>query len=196
MRQDRPREVSLGECHRSESGITGLETAIIMTAFIVVATVFSAAILSAGTVATEQGKGAIYDGLSEVRGTIVLRGGIMAQSNITGTEVMTTTFTVTNIGGGAVNLTPPSNHQVVIDYSDENQYRTDLEWTRTWLGTDDGDDLLEKGEMVEIAVPLSTLSPPLAENTGFTLHVKPGRGAAIVLERRTPFALDRVMDLK
>ena len=196
MRQERPREIDLCRGHKDEKGISGLETAIILTAFVVVATVFSSAILSAGTVTTQQGQGAINDGLSEVRGTMVLRGGIMAQSNPTQTEVMTLTFTVTNIGGGVVNLTPPPDHRMVIDYSDETQRQVDLEWTRTWLGTDDGDDLLEQGEMAEITVPLDTLPSSLAANTKFALQVKSERGAAIVLERRTPVSLDLVMDLK
>jgi len=183
-------------CLESESGVTGLETAIILTAFIVVAAVFSFAILSAGTFATEKSKGAIYDGLSEVRGTMVLRGSVMAQSNITRTEVLTITFSVTNIGGGEVNLTPPPNHRMVIDYSDEHQHRSDLQWTTTWLGTYDGDNLLERGEMAEIVVPLDVLSPALGANTGFVLQVKPDKGAVIAIERRTPAAIDKVMDLR
>ena len=49
---------------RDESGITALETAIILIAFVVVASVFAFTILSAGTSSTEKSKAAIYAGFS------------------------------------------------------------------------------------------------------------------------------------
>ena len=63
---------------RNESGITALETAIILIAFVVVASVFAFTILSAGTFSTERGKEAIYAGLAEVRGTMTLKGSVLA----------------------------------------------------------------------------------------------------------------------
>ena len=182
---------------KDEGGATGLETAIILVAFVVVATIFSFAILSAGTYATQKGEQAVYDGLSQVRGTMMLRGSVIARSDTARTQVMTITLTLTSLTGGeAVNLTPPPAHTIVIDYSDQNQRHRDLEWSRTWLGTSDGDDLLEEGEAAEIVIPLNALSPPLEANTEFTLQVKPGRGAVIVIDRKTPATIDRVMDLR
>lgn len=48
---------------RDESGITSLETVIILIAFVVVASVFALTILSAGTFSAERGRQAIYAGL-------------------------------------------------------------------------------------------------------------------------------------
>jgi len=42
--------------HRNEKGITGLETAIILIAFVTVAAVFGYAVLSAGIFSAEKGK--------------------------------------------------------------------------------------------------------------------------------------------
>ena len=181
---------------KDERAITGLETAIIMVAVVVVAAVFSFAVLSAGTYSTRKSEEAVYASLSQIRGTLMLRGGIIARSDIARTQVMTVSFTLAVMAGGeVVDLTGPPNHSIVIDYSDENQYQADLQWTSTWLGDNDGDNLLEEGEVVEIVVPLA-LSSPLEANTDFTLQVKPGRGAVLVIERRTPAAIDRVMDLR
>ena len=47
---------------RDESGITALETAIILIAFVVVASVFAFTILSAGTFSTERSREAVYSG--------------------------------------------------------------------------------------------------------------------------------------
>ena len=61
-----------------EEGITALETAIILIAFVVVASVFAFTILSAGTFSTERGKEAIYAGLSQVRASMELKGSVIA----------------------------------------------------------------------------------------------------------------------
>ena len=186
----------LGRLAKDETAITALETAILMLAFVVVAAVFSSAILSAGTYSTQKSKEAVYAGLSQLRGTLMLREGIIARSDAARTQVMTITFTLAVMAGGeAVDLTGPPNNSIVIDYSDENQYQTDVQWTTIWLGTNDGDNLLEEGEVAEIVVPLA-LSSPLEANTAFSLQVKPGRGAVLVIDRRTPAAIYRVMDLR
>ena len=48
---------------KDESGITALETAIILIAFVVVAAVFAFTILQAGTFSTERGREAFYGGI-------------------------------------------------------------------------------------------------------------------------------------
>src|SRR5688572_11126525 len=61
-----------------EAGITALETAIILIAFVVVASVFAFTMLSAGTFSTERGKEAIYAGLTEVQSSMEVKGGVIA----------------------------------------------------------------------------------------------------------------------
>src|SRR5512142_1887967 len=55
-----------------ERGITGLETAIILIAFVVVAAVFAFVVLSTGLFSSERGKEAVYAGLAKTRGTMEL----------------------------------------------------------------------------------------------------------------------------
>jgi flagellin FlaB len=53
----------------AQKGITGLETAIILIAFVVVAAVFSYAILSAGLFSSQKSQEAVYKGLEEAQST-------------------------------------------------------------------------------------------------------------------------------
>ena len=53
---------------RKEHGVTGLETAIVLIAFVVVAAVFSFVVLSTGLFASERGKETVYAGLQKTRG--------------------------------------------------------------------------------------------------------------------------------
>jgi flagellin FlaB len=182
--------------HNDESGITALETAIILIAFIVVASVFAFTILSAGTSSTERGQEAIYGGLEEVESSMEVKGAVVAESD--GTSVTTITFTVGNVGGQPVDLTSDSASRVVIiGYRDEDDFVNNVDWTASWIVQNDTDDMLEEGELAEIAVDLSsaTLTTALGTNTPFTLEIKPPQGAVLNLQRTTPAALDTVMEL-
>ncbi|MDY6907044.1 MAG: archaellin/type IV pilin N-terminal domain-containing protein [Chloroflexota bacterium] len=68
----------LKSIHRSQEGITGLETAIILIAFVVVAAVFAYTVLSAGLFSTQKGQEAVYSGLEETSSTLELRGSVVA----------------------------------------------------------------------------------------------------------------------
>ena len=54
---------------RDEQGITGLETAIILIAFVVVATIFAFVVLTAGVFSAERGKETVFAGLEKARGS-------------------------------------------------------------------------------------------------------------------------------
>src|ERR1700674_2731497 len=84
---------------KEERGITGLETAIVLIAFVVVAAVFAFVVLSTGLFSSERSKETVYAGLSKTRGTMELTGGVIANSN--GTQLTRVTFDVTLAAGGA-----------------------------------------------------------------------------------------------
>jgi len=71
---------SLSRLRKESSGITGIETAIILLAFVVVSTVFAYTVLSAGILASSQGKSAIYSGLKTTDGAMEIRSGVIATS--------------------------------------------------------------------------------------------------------------------
>ena len=184
---------------KDESGITALETAIILIAFVVVAAVFAFTVLSAGTFTTQRSQEAVYAGLSEVRGSLELRGSIIAYgTDLTGTAyVSQTVFTVANVAGGEpVDFTTGTNSVVVLEYRDNSQRLEISDWTANWLGYNDGDAILEERELVEITVPLNSLSPHLAENTTFVVEVKPPQGAVLNIQRTTPAGIEAIMDLQ
>ncbi len=68
----------LGQVHHGQRGITGLETAIILIAFVVVAAVFAYTVLSAGLFSTQKSQEAVYSGLEEARSTMEIKGSVVA----------------------------------------------------------------------------------------------------------------------
>jgi flagellin FlaB len=175
-----------------EKGITGLETAIILIAFVVVATVFAFVVLSTGLFSSERGKEAVYSGLQKTRGSLELRGSVIADTN--GTIVSDLVFDVANAAGGEpVNLDPAATaNKMVVDYRDSTVNVADIPWTVNFL-VGDTDNLLESGELAEVTIDVSGQS--LGANQAFTIEVKPPLGGTMVIARTTPAGLDTVVDL-
>ena len=206
-----------------QKGITGLETAIILIAFVVVAAVFAYTTLSAGLFSTQKSQEAVYSGLREAQSTLELKGNVIATANVPGDNgtIKQISFTVSNVlGGEAIDFTPPtadnatgqaaddSDNKVVINYIDKNQTVNDLYWTITKLGGSDGDNLLENNEKFKVVVGASTTgsgagnlidaltTEALSVNTEFSLIINTPIGAVLEIERTTPAYIDTICNLR
>ena len=163
-----------------QKGITGLETAIVLIAFVVVASVFAFTILSAGVFSSEANKQTIHAGLKETRTGLRQHGSAFAFAGFAGSTqaVFKIVFIVSNsLAGEPVDLTPPystddsgtdpdlvngSTAATIVSYADENQRFSDLPWSMTFIGSNNGDTLLEDGEKVEITVWLMDRATTIA----------------------------------
>jgi archaeal flagellin FlaB len=189
---------------KDQSGMTGLETAIILIAFVTVAAVFGYAVLSAGLFSAERGKETIYAGLNEAKSNLELSGSVMAKSDDS-VNVRSVLFTVKNaIAGKTIDMTPNSGatagkNKCVISLKTNSDYINNVKWSKVAIGADNGNDLLETGEQFEITVDLTDLGTALSENLTanqvFSLQVKPSLGSTITIQRQLPPAIEPVMDL-
>ena len=186
----------------SQRGITGLETAIVLIAFVVVSSVFAFAALSTGLFSADKAKDTIQAGLAETRGSMELKGSVVLTSTVgTSGVVSNIAFQVSNAAGGeAIDLTPG---KTIIQYNDETQSRifdAGSGFTVTAIGSADDDKLLELSEIYQIdIINLSTtgdstskndLLNTLGTNTTFSLEIIPPRGAVLFIERTTPVYMD------
>ncbi len=185
---------------RDQRGITGLETAIVLIAFVVVSSAFAFAALSTGLFTTDKAKETIHAGLSEARGTMELKGSVIADATVAGTAgvVEQLVFHVANAAAGeAIDL---SQGNTLIRYTDKGQSETldtATEFSVSDNGTGDGDDLLERGEVFEIKIlnmddqANTDLTTDLGVDTKFTLEVIPPKGAVLFIQRVTPISFDK-----
>lgn len=184
-------------------GITGLETAIILIAFIIVASVFAYVVLSAGLFSTQKAKEAVYSGLEEAKSTIELKGDVIGKmENRVLKEVYFTVGTTT--GGDAIDFTPPSENStslVIISYSDAYQIFPTVSWNITKLNTTDADNILDKTELFMITVDLSCVSANATDEQKpgpyhtFHLEIKPPVGAILPIERTIPARVSQFVNL-
>ena len=104
----------LGRSAKNEQGITGLETAIILIAFVVVATIFAFVVLTTGVFSAERGKETVFAGLEKARGSMEIRGGVVVTATGTTLAVDDIQFAVaTSAGGEPVRVTEDAH----VDFS-------------------------------------------------------------------------------
>jgi flagellin FlaB len=184
------RMLSFARKMREERGITGLETAIVLIAFVVVAAVFAFVVLSTGLFSSERGKETVYAGLAKTRGSMELTGGVLATSD--GTNVTDITFDLTLAAGGdVVNLdATDTTNRTVISYADDSVTDNNLDYTTTEI-VGDGDNLLEQGELAEVTIDLATECATclIAANDTFALELKPPTGSYVVIQRTAPASM-------
>ena len=185
----------------NQRGITGLETAIVLIAFVVVSSVFAFAALSIGLFSADKAKDTIQAGLAETRGSMELKGSVVLSASTTGTSgvVSNIAFQVSNVAGGeAIDLTPG---KTIIKYNDDTQskiFDASSGFTITAIGSADADKLLELKEIYEInlinldttGTGKNTLTNKLQTSKTFSLEIIPPRGAVLFIERTTPVYLD------
>ena len=183
-----------------ERGITGLDAALITIAFVVVASVFAFTALTTGLFATDPATDTVSAGLSEARGTMVLKGDIVATAAVTGGSgaIDSLNFLVTNAAGGEpIDMTVGTT---IVRYTD--RFQTALlnqtgEFTSAELGSRDGDTLMEAPEVFEINIPsmVDLLATDLAVDETFTIEVIPPKGAVLFIQRTLPISLEAINTL-
>lgn len=226
-----------------ERAFTGLEAAIVLTAFVVVAAVFSYVVLGAGFFTAEKSKEVIHVGVEqatssmEISGDVVGHGWNYSKVNSSGFwnssggyssyyawgETNSATQHVENtthltIVEFAVELAAGQNpmdmNKVVISYSDDDTYVSQLDyvstgnasegnftissttgkWSYTLLTDEIGSsNMLDPTEKMLILVGL----PNWGVNAygGFKVDIKPGQGATLTITKTAPGAIQKTMVL-
>ena len=205
--------VQMQNLYSDRRGITGLETAIILIAFIVVAAVFAFTVMTTGLFSSEKAKTTAQAGIAEASSTFAPKGAVIASANGAGNAVETITFQITTASGSTG--TSIAKSKIALIYSDDNQ-RDSSSADIDNRGTADGilntvaihkivgdagsPDLLQQGDVAEIIVTLNTTTAGKAtlldKNQIFRLELIPQQGGSLIISRKTPPELMPVMNLE
>lgn len=178
----------LAKIHQAQEGITGLETAIILIAFVIVASVFSYVVLSAGLFSSQKVKEAVVAGVESTMSTVELKGDIIAKID---NGLVSEIYLCVGIpaAGSPVDFSPSSANvsPLVISYQDENNLIPSMNWTITKLSTINSDNLLDPNElfMVTVIVP-TTGNVTIGPYHRFSLELKPPDGPVLSITRTIP----------
>jgi flagellin FlaB len=183
---------ALKNLNRGQKGMTGLETAIILIAFVTVASVLAYAVLSAGIFSAEKGKETVYKGLEQVQGNMIIKGNVLGIST-NQTRIEEVVFNVA--------LTIPTSmidkNAVVVNYWDAKTHGEGLPFTMqlsngsTERGTP---NMLEGDEQftVDVVLPSSSNITPY---DSFNIQLVPPTGATLTVHRVVPGTLEKTIDL-
>jgi flagellin FlaB len=205
--------VQMQNLYSDRKGITCLETAIILIAFIVVAAVFAFTVMTTGLFSSEKAKTTAQAGIAEASSTFAPKGAVIASANGAGNAVETITFQITTASGSTG--TSIARAKIALIYSDDNQ-RDSSSADIDNRGTADGilntvaihkivgdagsPDLLQQGDVAEIIVTLNTTTAGKAtlldKNQIFRLELIPQQGGSLIISRKTPPELMPVMNLE
>lgn len=191
---------------KDERAFTGLEAAIVLTAFVVVAAVFSYVVLNAGFFTTQTAKSTIHTGITHATSSVELTGNVIGygtNSTSAGQLDNVTFYVRLTAGQNAVDL-----NETVLTYTIESGHylmkknysccvntampAANGQWSFFFVGNSDGDNLLEKGEKAQINANMRDL----ASNAEFSIEVKPPDGAVLAIPKTVPASVFEVMSLQ
>jgi flagellin FlaB len=179
--------------HKEQKGITGLETAIILIAFVTVASVLAYSVLSAGIFSAERGKETVYKGLESAQSTLEVKGSVLGLSD---NETM--------LDGVQFNmaLTIPNEvvdvSNIVFNFFDDNTHSEGLSANVSLSnGSNErgNSGMIEADEVHVVVITLPSTANVTAYDT-FYIQVVPPTGATITIKRTLPGTLQNVMDLQ
>lgn len=185
-------KTALKRLHRDEKGVTGLETAIILIAFVTVASVVAYSVLSAGLYSAERAKETIYRGLEQAKGSLQVKSSILALSTDQ-VAVDSVQFCI----GLVIPEEQVNTAAIVINYFDDAIHAEGLTATIQLAGgsTERGAaDLLEYDELhlVQATIPATAT---LNACDSFTLELIPPSGSSITIRRSLPGGIKTVNNL-
>ena len=207
----------LKNVYADDRGITGLETAIILIAFIVVAAVFAFTVMTTGLFSSEKAKTTAQAGIAEASSTFAPKGSIVAKGDAAASPTyVEKVFMQVTLATGATDASIDPKDLAFI-YTDDNQ-RHSLKASAPAVDSgiiqsvviskivgENPVTLLREGEVAEIVITLNKthiLATPcddctqLGANAQFRIEVIPPAGGSLIIARKTPPGMQKVMNLE
>lgn len=193
---------------KNEDAFTGLEAAIVLIAFVVVAAVFSYVMLGAGFYATQEAQRTVHTGSQQASSSMEIIGNVYGHATSAGAYLDYIEFTVGNTAGGApIDITQTLVTYVcggksgVIQYDTTGSIVADAgtgviapgKWgvIKTYNDVGTKNKLLEPGEQFVLRVNFDKDETKnlLTPNTRFSVNLQPAIGAAYPIKKTVPATL-------
>jgi len=179
-----------------EDAFTGLEAAIVLIAFVVVAAVFSYVVLGAGFFTTQKAQEVVHSGVSQAASNIIVKGEVYGIADEKNETIGIIQFDVGLAAGGMPidmgKTTLVWSTQLDAPYQMEydNQLATPEntgKWNITYRSpSSNTNELLETNEIFTVQVYPKTNVTPRGQ---FNLEIKPEVGASLGIQRTLPAGL-------
>ncbi len=184
---------ALRNLHQEQRGITGLETAIILIAFVTVASVLAYSVLSAGIFSAERGKETVYKGLESAQSTLEVKGSVLGLSD-NAIELDNIQFMLALAIANEV----VDTSSIVFNYFDSASHSEGLSANITISAgsTERGTVGMIEADEIHVVFIVMPVSANITTYDTFTIQVIPPTGATVTIKRTLPGTLETVMDLQ
>ncbi len=194
------------------SGMTGIETAIILVAFVITAAAFAFVVLNMGFLTAEKAQSVISSGMSEATSALLVDSGIIGQFGSTGGDqadidlTKLTFYIKLSQGHEPVDL---DDSKLVATYTNARTHAEIYDANGTIMTitgvNSDGDSLCETGEKFKVVIDFSqltnsTMDPDVLLEDAYThpyeefrIELRPSTGAVLSIERQLPAVYSTVM---
>jgi archaeal flagellin FlaB len=178
----------------NDEGFTGLEAAIVLIAFVVVAAVFSYVVLGAGFFTTQKAQETVHTGVQQTTSAVEPSGPVSVKAVGADTIDEITFYLQLAAGGTGVDMS-----KVTFTVSTPKQVKTftntgvNYTWVKQNTPVDAGQTghagLLNPREMVLVSINPAMTAANMGVNDKFIVEVKPPVGAALPIARTVPAGL-------
>jgi flagellin FlaB len=197
-------------------GMTGLETAIILVAFVITAAAFAFVVLNMGFLTAEKAQSVISSGMSEASSALLTDSGVIGQFNQTGGDqadidlLKLTFYLKLSQGHEPIDL---DDSKLVATYTNARchgeLYDTNGTIMTIFGVNDDGDSLCETGEKFKVVIDFSELNASAVDPVPgsqddvyahpyeeFRVELRPSAGAVLSIDRQIPAIYSVIMTLE
>jgi flagellin FlaB len=180
----------MGYGNSNEEGFTGLEAAIVLIAFIVVASVFSYVVLGAGFFTTQKAQETVYRGIEQSTTNVQLIGNTYGLSSNTTEGIDQLRFSIGLVPGTqSVNLekmniviSTPTVSPKILAWTNASSSTKDTNFIALKNGIGTTQSSMTSGDQVEIQMNITAVP----RDTKITLEIRPGVGASYPFSKTTP----------
>ena len=199
--------MSLNRIPMKRRGMTGLETAIILVAFVITAAAFSFIVLNMGFLTAQKSQTVISAGMQEATSSLQADGDLIGEFDVSAGNMTKCSFYV-RLSQGKEPI-DTAGDKLIITYSNPYVYGVIKDDTKAGATitevVGDSDALVEYGERWLVEVTFSTVAGATVLNTTdaysaaydtFRLEMRPSQGAVLAIERTIPAVNTAIMILE
>jgi len=172
---------------KSDEAFTGLEAAIVLIAFVVVAAVFSYVMLGAGFFTSQKSQEVVHTSVEQASSSMDVAGSVIGVGSASSSGYLGDIIFYLQLtsGGSAADI---STTAYAISTKDDFEIVSFTDTTKVTVSVSkgDADDLLEKDEIMKVILDLDTIGVAVGPNDKFTIDVKPAVGAALPIVKHAP----------
>lgn len=183
----------LNKLIEKQDGMSGLENAIILIAFVTVASVLAYNVLSSGIFSSERAKATVYGGLDSASNSIELSSSVVGLST-NQTKLESVYFFIAL----AVPTSTVDANTIIVNYWDDEIHAEGCTVTIE-LASDSPErgstDILEHDKQFKVTVELPA-SSSITANERFNLMVLPPSGNSVQISREMPAQITKVIHFK